>query len=423
MKQISIIIPFYNREAYLKECLDSIILSGCEDIELILIDDASTDSGADICRRYAESYPFIKIIKHDKQAGPSASRNDGIKCAKGRYLYFVDSDDFIVTEELRNILEILKNDQSIDILLLDYQQILNGHALSVKNPPGEAVEGLQAMKKVLENKYWNTQLPAQAWRYFVRRDLVIENGITFPELFYGEDSIFSMKVFQKADNAYYYPVVFYNYRIDNPDSLTEQMNSDRWRMQKYFKERFRVLNCWMQQDRACTFLKQWFEQWIHQCIRGFLFEEEWKVMIHEIGESCLQIPENYLSILGSNKKAEEYLTKYRETLFEKIRKGRNLYILPACRDNAILAEKWKRDQIKAACFLDNNTNLENHNLKSVITYGYPVKNLKEKLEELEKCGFSDDIYVICHWQKVVNMIHIQLSESGISEESIIEIPW
>lgn len=425
MKQVSIIIPFYNRETYLEECLNSIISSNCEDLELILIDDASDDSGADICKKYAETYnSFIHIITHEEREGPSAGRNDGIKSAKGKYLYFIDSDDFIVTEELENIVQILKDHQSIDLLLLDYQQILNGQPLPVKVPSGTAAEGLQTMKTILDNSYWNSQLPAQAWRFFVRRELVIRNQISFPDLLYGEDSIFSMKLFKEAENVYYHPQIFYNYRINNQDSLTEKANSDKWLVQKYFKERFQVLSNWINQDKESVFLKQWFEQWVHQCIREFLFEEEWKRMISEINESCLLIPGNYLSVLQNNKNnVEEYLTKYRNNLFERLQKGRNVYLLPACRDNVILAEKWKRNQIKVACFLDNNTNLDNHNLKPAIKYGYFVKNLKEKLKESDENGSFDDIYVICHWQKVINIIHKQLSESGISEESIIEIAW
>lgn len=284
MKLLSIIIPFYNREPYIKQCLDSVFLSGCQELELILIDDASTDSGGAICRKYKEFYSNIQIITHDKRVGPSVSRNEGIKYAQGKYLYFMDSDDSIVSGELRNIINILERTQEIDLLLVDYQQVLHDSLLSVKKPPGVAAEGMQTMKMVLDNTYWNKQLPAQAWRYFVKRELVIKNYINFPEsLLYGEDSIFSMRLFQKARNVYYHPKVFYNYCIDNKDSLTEQARLDRWKSQEYFKERFHVLSNWMQRETESLFLKQWFEQWVHQCIREFLFEKEWKQMIFDIG--------------------------------------------------------------------------------------------------------------------------------------------
>lgn len=321
MKQLSIIIPFYNRAAYLKECLDSILHSECQDFEVIMIDDASTDSGADICREYIESCPCIRMLSHSEREGPAASRNEGIRHAQGKYLYFVDSDDFIVTNELKNIIRILYDNPNIEILLADYQQILEGRVLAVKKPVGTAAEGLQAMRKLLENTYWNTQLPAPAWRYFVRRDLVVENQVTFPDLSYGEDSIFTMKLFQTACDVYYYPKVLYNYRIDSTESLREKADSDRWKMQRYFKERFLILSDWIHKEGERDFLKQWFRQWISQCIRGFLFEEEWKQMISEISDACRMVPENYLSVLQGAGNVGVYLTKYRTNLFEKLRGG------------------------------------------------------------------------------------------------------
>lgn len=423
MKQLSIIIPFYNRESYLEKCLESVLLSDCHDIELILIDDASTDSGGGIAHtQYKESNFDVQIITHEKRTGPSASRNEGIRYAQGEYLYFMDSDDSIVSEELKNIIYILTKNQDIDILLVDYQQILHDRLLSVKKPVGTAAEGMQTMRMVLENTYWNKQLPAQAWRYFVRRELVVKNQINFPEsLSYGEDSIFSMRLFQIAHNVYYYPKVFYNYRIDNEDSLTKQAYYNRWKSQEYFKERFHILGSWMQREKESTFLKQWFEQWLHQCIREFLFEKDWEQMTADIGKSCCMIPRDYMSVLPDDETVDIYLAKYRENLFKELRDAKNVYLLPACQDNVLLAEKWRKFQIRISGFLDNNTSPDNHNLKSVFEYGYTVENLKGKLEKNDLCAY--DLYIICHWQSVTDSIFQQLSEAGICKESIITINW
>lgn len=420
MKQLSIILPFYNREAYLAECLDSIFDSNCRDFELILIDDASTDTGGDICRRYTECYPCVKMISHSIQKGPGASRNEGIEHANGKYLYFMDSDDSIAAKELGNIIQILKDNQNLDLLLADYQQMLDGQMLTVKKPDGMAAEGIQTVRMVLENTYWNTQLPAPAWRYFVRRELVLENHITFPDLLYGEDSIFTMKLLRIAHHAYYYPKIFYNYRIDHAGSLTKKADSDRWKMQRYFKERFYILCDWMQQERESAFLKQWFGQWVSQCVRGFLFEREWERMVEEISDACRMIPEDYLSVLQGAGNVGEYLVKYRTRLFEKLGKSENIYLLPACQDNILLAEKWKKEQIRVSAFLDNHTGRDNHNVMSVLEQGYRVGNLKEKLGENST---SNDVYVICHWQKTIDILSKQLLEAGIHRDAIVEMNW
>lgn len=95
-------------------------------------------------------------------------------------------------------------------------------------------------------------------------------------------------------------------------------------------------------------------------------------------------------------------------------------MLPACQDNILLAEKWKREQIKISGFLDNHTGRENHNIKLVLENGYKVENLKEKLEGNST---AHDIYVVCHWRRIIDVISKQLSESGIKKDSIIEIDW
>lgn len=420
MKQISFIIPFCNRKAYLKECLDSIFRSECRDFELVLIDDASADSGAEIVKKYVGSYPYVQIISHSKQEGAAASRNEGILHANGRYLYFLDSDDYIETKELENISRILRNNEDIDLMLVDYQQVLNGHVLAMKKTNGTAAGGFQTMRKVLGNPYWNTQLPMSAWRYFVRRDLVMENHISFPDLQYGEDSIFTMKLFRIACNTYYYPKIFYNYRINSTGSLKEKADSDRWKMQRYFKERFIILSDWIHQEGESAFLKQWFGQWVSQCVRGFLFEREWERMVEEISDACRMIPEDYLSVLQGAGNVKEYLVRYRTSLFNKLGKTENIYLLPACKDNILLAEKWKKEQIKVSAFLDNNTDRDNHNVMSVLEHGYRVENLKEKLEENST---SNDVYVICHWQKTIDILSKQLLEAGINRDAIVEINW
>ena len=83
---LSIFVSVYNLENYIEECLDSIFNSKSQNFELILIDDASCDSGPDICKEYAELYPYVQILSHSKQEGPAASRNEGIRHANGRYL-------------------------------------------------------------------------------------------------------------------------------------------------------------------------------------------------------------------------------------------------------------------------------------------------------------------------------------------------
>ena len=91
---ISIIVPVYNVENYLKECIDSILRQEFRDYEIILVDDGSKDDSGKICDEYGKKYSFISVI-HKKNGGLSDARNFGLKIAKGEYILFIDSDDYI----------------------------------------------------------------------------------------------------------------------------------------------------------------------------------------------------------------------------------------------------------------------------------------------------------------------------------------
>lgn len=104
---LSIIVPVYNVEKYLKACIDSILVQQLEDYEIILVNDGSTDASGEICNEYAQKYEKIKVI-HQKNGGLSSARNTGIDNATGKYIGFVDSDDYIVPEMYKNLVETAK---------------------------------------------------------------------------------------------------------------------------------------------------------------------------------------------------------------------------------------------------------------------------------------------------------------------------
>ena len=99
MPEISVVIPFYNVQKYLKQCLDSVVNQTFNDIEIICIDDGSSDSSLDILNEYAKKDDRFKILTQENK-GPSYTRNRGIDTAQGKYLYFMDSDDYIEPESL-----------------------------------------------------------------------------------------------------------------------------------------------------------------------------------------------------------------------------------------------------------------------------------------------------------------------------------
>lgn len=105
---LSLIIPVYNVERYLPMCLESVVQQGLEDYEAILVDDGSTDGSSKICDEYAARYPQFRVI-HQENQGLALARNRGISEARGEYILFLDSDDFLVPESIGKCLRMLCN--------------------------------------------------------------------------------------------------------------------------------------------------------------------------------------------------------------------------------------------------------------------------------------------------------------------------
>ena len=114
--KLSIIIPVYNTEQTLEKCVDSVLQSSLNNFEIILVNDGSTDNSANICESYKNSYPEQVLVIHQKNQGLSAARNAGLGIAKGQYITFVDSDDYISKDLYCHLLEQLNTHKNIDLL-------------------------------------------------------------------------------------------------------------------------------------------------------------------------------------------------------------------------------------------------------------------------------------------------------------------
>ena len=172
---ISIIIPVYNVERYLPVCLESIVQQFMDDYEVILVDDGSTDSSGAICNEYADRHPQFHVI-HQQNQGISAARNAGVVESKGKYLLFLDSDDFLVPNSLSKLLE-LANKNNLDVLgfnLIYVAENCNESPEKQSETP-ELAEVMSGFDYMARNNY-----VAQVWWYITRRELIVENDIKFP---------------------------------------------------------------------------------------------------------------------------------------------------------------------------------------------------------------------------------------------------
>ena len=253
---VSIIVPVYNVEEYLRECVDSVLNQTYSDVEVILVDDGSTDQSGNICDEYAEMDSRIKVI-HKKNEGVSAARNTGIETASGERIIFVDSDDSIHPRLLESYREL--DDDSVT-LLCDYTTDMEEWKRFSLNDFQEHMEFVAREKfmKLFYKGYMNPPFN----KYF-RADIIREHQIRFPEdMSLGEDLIFNMKYLAAVKSDYrilHGP--FYYYRENRAGSLSTGGRADLLDIQKKLfasiKNFLDETGIWTEENAAIYYSMYW----------------------------------------------------------------------------------------------------------------------------------------------------------------------
>ena len=210
MKKLSIIIPIYNVEEYLEECLCSIINQNIKDIEVILINDGSTDSSKDIANKFVESDKRFKLINQENK-GLSSARNTGIQIAKGEYIYFIDSDDFIIgNNSLKEMLDLIEKYDG-DVVVGRMVRIYKNKSMKLDSKYIELFNNdLCTTEEYLKISASHNCAPC--WMYIYKRSLLIDNKINFKVGFLHEDEDFTPRVLLKTKKICIYNKGFYGYR-------------------------------------------------------------------------------------------------------------------------------------------------------------------------------------------------------------------
>lgn len=211
--KISVIIPVYNTEKYLKRCLESIISQDFIDIEVIVVNDCSIDNSLNIIKVLMNRDNRIKLINKQKNEGLSAARNSGIKIAKGEYILHIDSDDWIEKNYFLEVYEYAKN-HNADIVITDfYKDFDNGKLIYVKDQ-----EENIGKEETLKNIFLMNSYPSVCNK-LIRRELYIKNKIFHPlGVSIGEDLYVTPKLIYFSKNILKYNKAFLHY-IQNPNSM------------------------------------------------------------------------------------------------------------------------------------------------------------------------------------------------------------
>lgn len=217
--QLSIIVPVYNAKDYLDECISSILSQTFGDFELILVDDGSTDGSGEICDRYAERDKRVRIY-HQKNQGQAVARNFAISIARGEYLGFVDSDDWIEPEMYEKML-VSSYTEKADVVICRLQTVTENGTITkiIGYNASHMMNRIQATSEILRDE----MMPSFPVNKVFKRNMF--EGVEFPPDRYFEDTATIYKAVYNACKIVTIPYIGYNYRF-NPDSTCNNKNMD-----------------------------------------------------------------------------------------------------------------------------------------------------------------------------------------------------
>lgn len=315
---ISVIVPVYNVQKYLDECIKSILNQTFTDFELILVNDGSTDNSGSICDEYEKSEERVKVI-HQENSGVSCARNKGIEISRGQYITFIDSDDFIDKFFFKEAIKVLLENKS-DIYISGVQMetwesddIVETSLYSIKKSQ------FYTIKELLENM--EVSYPqiciCGPWCKFYKSSIIKDNGLFFDsDLCYGEDTFFNLSVFKNSKNAFFSNKCFYHYRRAEKDSLYSKFHKDIYEVVKLVYGKMRDLFEYLQ----CTDVaKKRFEKMYFNLLVGGIHEyyrfykkttnKEKKMLIKKISDDPFAFKNGIRNLDGAKNKVFYVLFK------------------------------------------------------------------------------------------------------------------
>lgn len=218
MTKLSFIVPFYGVEKYIEECIRSLYDQdiSMEEYEVICVDDCSPDGSRAIVERLQREYPTLRLLTHTENKRQGGARNTGMREAKGKYVWFVDSDDYIEANCLNAFLSAMDRD-NLDILQFDYKRISKG-VIHVHDKEVGIIRGEEYLFDDKGDK-WIEKVNGP-WLQIFRRDFLEQNQIIFAEHFQYEDTDYMLKAFLRAERVRYVKQIGYHYRL-NEESTTK----------------------------------------------------------------------------------------------------------------------------------------------------------------------------------------------------------
>lgn len=310
---ISVIIPVYNVEKYLSRCLESVLRQTYKQLEIILVDDGATDNSLEICNKYAARDERIKVF-HKENEGLGLTRNYGIKKATGRYVAFIDSDDFIVDDAIQVMYE-KAEETGVDLVVA---------SSFYKNEPRIVLleeriyEGTEVKDVLLTYMMGNLpksedMLSVSAWSKLYRLDLISKYNLEFPSerKLIWEDIVFNMEYLLVCNKVYISHKSLYNYCF-NGESITHQYKPNKlelvMHMYNYMYEKIEQIKL---PDEAKLRLQNNFIGHIRTCL---------KLEVYYAKQNGKDVTFNHINELCNHKDVQKLLNEYPITYYSFIQK-------------------------------------------------------------------------------------------------------
>jgi glycosyltransferase involved in cell wall biosynthesis len=222
--KLSFIIPFYNGKKYIQECLDSLYEQDLKEneYEVLVVDDCSTDKESlEVVRAYSEKHTNMRMLKNEQNMRVGASRNHGIREAKGKYIWFVDQDDKIASNSAKTLLERMEKEQ-LDCLtfdFLDFDDAGNYKPHKLITHDTEVMTGLEYAYQICDKQIWEHEWDTNVWHQLYKREFLLAHEIYFTEVSFYDDMIVNLKTLMYAKRLRAIPQAFYHYRYNEQSVL------------------------------------------------------------------------------------------------------------------------------------------------------------------------------------------------------------
>ena len=340
MVLISVIIPVYNVEKYLKQCIDSVLNQTYRTIEIILVDDGSTDSSGKICDAYKNNNENIKVI-HKNNEGLGFARNTGLKYVTGKYVIFIDSDDYIDSDFISNLYKQLKETNS-DMCKSGFVRVLNSSEIVSKTNYQNEVYKDEEIKEKFSIRFLGSSpekrdsIEMSACATLYKSDIIKLNNIQFPserELI-SEDLVFNIDYLQHTHTVCLSSRIGYFYRV-NDKSLTTSYREDRFDACKFFyNEMINKLKKYNYDKSAYLRLQRLFFVYLLMCIK------QEKV---EIAKHSKKISRRNIKIIMDDICVNEIIENYpkeslgfKQRLFIRLIKEKRVLLLQLLLENGVV---------------------------------------------------------------------------------------